>query len=150
MFRRGTVGGRHFDPGGGQYPARTGQQVHLVVIQRVLDAADQIGHDLVFASHDGRQIGPDLAVQNAAEVGQTPGVIEGFGRGFQGLGGDTAPIEAGAAHLIVFDQTHFGAQLRGPYGRRISTGAGPDHRYATAHISLLLHLGASGAPHQRV
>ena len=65
-----------------------------------------------------------------ADVRAVGGGIIDFRGVEHGLGRHAAAVEAGAADLVLFDQGHLGAQLRGPDRRDIAAGAAAHHQDA--------------------
>ncbi|EKD60770.1 MAG: hypothetical protein ACD_54C00559G0002 [uncultured bacterium] len=63
-----------------------------------------------------------------------------LGTAQQRLGRDTAPVQADTAQIFAFDNRHLLAQLAGPNGSHIATGACADHDHVeclSSHLSLL-------------
>ena len=65
-----------------------------------------------------------------ADVRAVGGRLIDLGGMQHGFGRHTAAVEAGAADLVLFDQGHLGAQLRGPDRRDITAGAAAHHQDA--------------------
>ena len=71
-----------------------------------------------------------------------------FGGVEQGLGGNAAPVEAGAAHVPVFHNGGLQSQFRCTQGGYIAAGTGADyHQFIVAHICHL-HVIRNRAQHR--
>jgi hypothetical protein len=92
--------------------ARAHREPDFVLLEQITDAADQLLDDLVLAGHQLREIVADvLSLQPKIR-----GVLQGVQRVHAAdhrFGRNAAPVQTGAAGIIVFDHDHARAQLRG-------------------------------------
>ena len=108
-----------------------GDDLDLVGLAQRANAGGQLLHRGGAEALDLLPVHPHVHAHNADLGAAGGGVIDL--RGVEhGLGGHAAPIEAGAAHLILLDQRDLGAQLRGADGGHIAAGAAADHQDAAA------------------
>ena len=88
--------------------------------------------DLLLALHHSREV--DLGLGNAdAEVRGVADLAQQVGAGKQRLGGNAAPVEAGAPELGALDERHLGAELRGAERGNITGGPAAEHHDALGH-----------------
>jgi hypothetical protein len=112
-----------------------GQQRDLVLLEQALDAAGELGDDVVLALDHGLDVDADVARRDAVHDEAVAGVVEVLGGLQQRLGGDAADVEAGAAeaHLALRVVVGLGfaaggveAELRRANGGDIAAGAAAD------------------------
>ena len=137
-----AVGGSHDDLSGPDEPAVSLDANHAVGLEKGVDA---VGHGLdhrCAAFLHGAKIQTDIPGADAVNRELVLGALEQL-RGFeQGLGGDAAGIEAGAAEgvgaveiLPFVDASNLQLVLRGADGRRVTGGSAADHD----DVELLAH-----------
>src|SRR5947207_15737089 len=95
----------------------------LVLLHQVLDALVEMGDDGVAALGDARVVIPDNLGLEAVLGAPAGDPVVQLGSLVQGLGGDTADVQACPAQLARLDQGHFQAQLRGADGGWVTTPA---------------------------
>ena len=133
--------------------AVAGQQRDLVLLEQALDAAGELGDDVVLALDHGPDVDPDVVDGDAVHDEAVAGIVEVLGGLQQRLGGNAADVEAGAAeaHLALRVVVGLGfaaggaeAELRGADGGDVAAGAAADDE----HVELFGHLRspAAGAP----
>ena len=98
-----------------------------VLLEEHPDAAALGGHDLLLAGHDGVEVEGHVALDLDAELGGVLDVVEPLDAGDEGLAGDAAPVEAGAAEVLLLDHDDLRAELGGADRRHVAAGAGADH-----------------------
>ena len=108
--------------------------VDLVLLEQELDALDVALDALVLEGHHLLQIERRLADLDA-EVGEMVlGLLEHCGGVQQGLRGNAADVEAGAAlRLALLHDGRLQAELRGADGADIAAGAGADDDEIVGH-----------------
>ena len=128
---------RHIHFAGGGDTAHALDEIHLGGLQQAVDAAAQLlGHAAL--------VGEDLlhiegsACRVNAHARAVHRVTVDLGGVEQRLGGDAAPVQAGATHLTARHHRRMQAQRGGPEGGGIAAGAGADHN------QLILHAHSSG------
>ena len=99
----------------------------LVFLEEEVEALDVFGDDGVFALEDCGPVEGGGADAVDAEFGGVLEVVPDFSVEEEGLGGDAADVEAGAAELGGgFDQGNLEAVLGGADGRGVTGGAAAD------------------------
>ena len=78
-------------------------QVNQLVRQQGLHAAAQLGHDSLLAGHRGPEV-KRIFSRTDPECLRCLHLLQHFRAPAQGLGGDTALVQAGAAHRPGLDQ----------------------------------------------
>jgi hypothetical protein len=68
-----------------------------------------------------------------AIIGRMFDVIKDLGALEQGLGGDTAPVEADSTEGFPFDNSRFEAKLGGPNSGNITAGTASDNNKIVIH-----------------
>ena len=92
-----------------------------------LHALIELGDDLVFIGHHRGHIDGHLLAADESVLLTMSDLMEDFGRVQEGLGRDTAYIQAGAAEDgVLFDEGYLEAELGGLNGGDITAGAGTD------------------------
>ena len=93
-----------------------------------LDALVELGDDLVLVGEHGRDVEAELLGADDAVVLGVLHMAPGLRRVEQGLGGDAADVEAGAAERgILLHEGYLEAELGGLDGGDVATGAGADY-----------------------
>src|SRR4029077_17331798 len=109
-------------------PAVSGDDLDLVLLHKELHALVQLVDDRVTSGGDLRVVVSDLvgADPELGSSGRHP-VVQ-LRRLQQGLGGDAADVEAGAAELVLLDQGDLQTELGSPdRGRIAAHAAAQDH-----------------------
>ena len=106
--------------------------LHASALARRLDALAHGEDDLFLALHHPREVDLGLGDANAERRGVAD-LAEQVGAGEQRLGGNAAPVEAGAAQLGALDERHLGTQLRGAQRGDIAGGTTAEHHDALGH-----------------
>ena len=105
-----ALGIGNLDPACSQDGAGAPEELHLGGFQKRLHAAPQLLHHGLLPGKNGRQVKADVLRMDAEDRGFL-GLVVDFASVQQGLGGDTAPVEAGAAHVPALHQCRLQAQL---------------------------------------
>ena len=137
------VGGAvHHDGVGALELAFTFDDGDALGLDQALQALELAGDDAVFVSVDSGDVD---AVQGDvhAVLGGVAGVVGQFGGVQQGLGGDTAVVQAGAAQLSLLHEADGEAKLYGPQGSGVSAAAATEYQDVEFLRSCLIgHLDA--------
>jgi hypothetical protein len=113
------------DHAGGGHMGVADDVVHLVLAEEELDALGHLLGDIARAQHDGGEVERDLLDDQADGIGLLDLLVE-LRALEQGLGGDAAPVQTGAARALHFDAGHFFAQLSGANRARVARRAAAD------------------------
>jgi hypothetical protein len=81
--------------------AVAGQQRDLVLLEQALDAAGELGDDVVLALDHGRHVDLDALRRDAVHLEAVLGFLVEFGGAQQRLGRNAADVEAGAAEAYL-------------------------------------------------
>ena len=100
---------------------------HLVGLHGGLHPGDQGMDHLALALHHLGVVEGDL-LRRDAEGGALGGVAVELGGVQQGLGGNAALVEAGAAQVLPLEQGHLQAALGGPLGAEVAARAAADDK----------------------
>ena len=115
----------HLHATAAQQAAEALQHGHLVLLHEELDALGVLQHDAVLALDDGLQVGAQGLLVHAIDaiVRGHLHLLEAVGALQPGLGGDAAPVEAGAAQLgILLHHGDAQAELGGADGGDVAAG----------------------------
>ena len=112
----------HVDRGGGGQPALALDVGDLAGGDQALEALVQARDDAVLVLVDPGDVDA-LEGGLDAELLALAGLVGDLARVQQGLGGDAAPVQAGAAELVLLDQGDVQAQLRPAQGRGVTAAA---------------------------
>ena len=119
---------------GGEDLGLSQDDIHLVLLQQEADTTHQLLNNAVLPGDHGGiihavQLGLDAVLPGSAHrVGHLRALKEG-------LGGDAADVQAGAAQVLPLHHSRPHSQLGGPDGGHITGGAAADHN----EIILFLH-----------
>src|SRR5581483_1116146 len=105
LLRRKTgraAGTGHVEGGAVDEAGGAGELFHAIGGEQRADAAAQLLNDLVLVADHGGVVGGG-ALDGDAEGFGVFDAVERVGGGDEGLGGDAAPVEAGAAELFLLD-----------------------------------------------
>ena len=94
---------------------------------RPCEALELAGNDAVLVSVDGGDVDAVQGHVHAVLRG-VAGVVGQLGGVQQGLGGDAAVVEAGAAELALLDEADGEAQLHGAQGRGVAAAAAAEYQ----------------------
>ena len=125
----------HFQLAGGQQLAIAHVDGNLVLLHQMRDALIQLLGHAARTGHHGGQIGGNTRGRQAVGLGMLH-LVKHFGAAQQGLGRDTAPVEADAAQIFAFDNRGLETQLCRADRRDIATGA----RTQNNHIIRFSHV----------
>ena len=136
VFHRAVVQG-DFDQRGVDDPAASAHQPDFESGAGFFQPAAQGFNHLAFAGHDGGHVDPGVARAAQAEFSRPADGFQGFGRGFEGFGGNAAAVQAGAAHPGGFHQRDFRSGFGGFKGGGVAAGARADDGDARGHAQSL-------------
>jgi hypothetical protein len=118
---------RDRDLGGGDEGGGAGDDGDLAGLGELGDAAGELGDDVVLLLQHGREVDLDAGELDAVGGGVVFGEDELLGGVEQGLAGNAADVEAGAAEGGAFlDEGDLEAELGGAEGADVAAGAGAD------------------------
>ena len=110
--------------------------VNLVLLQQEGDAGDIGGNRVVLVLHHRAHVERGLADDDAERGHAMPRLVEHFRGVQQGLGGDAADVEAGAAQRrALLDHGDLHAELRRADRADIAAGTGADNDDVISHAS---------------
>ena len=111
--------------------------VNAVLLEQELDAFVHGGGDTTGTVDHGIEVGFD-SVDLDAVVGGMLGVVESLSTLHEGLGGDTAPVEADATEVFTFNNGSFQTHLGTLDGSHIASGTAANNNQIVFHISQFL------------
>ena len=119
-------------------PAEAPHDLDAVGLLQRLDAADQLLDLLVLVGCQPVVL-ERQAVGDQAEVAAVPGLRVDLRAVQQRLGGDAAPVQAGAAQLARLDQRRLQSVLRAAYRAFVAARTAAEHR----NVILISHVHTS-------
>ena len=145
-----AVLGQHLDAAGAGEPRGAAIGVDAVLLEQELDALGVAVDAVLLEGHHLREVELGRA-DHHAHVGEVLArLLERLGGVQQGLRGDAADVEAGAA--VGGPLLHHGrleAELGGPDGADVTAGAGADDDEIVGHGNLTRWIGRRVMPHHR-
>ena len=105
------------------------------LLEQDADVVAELGDDAVLALHDAGQIGPHLARDLEAVLLAGPRPADGLGAGQESLGGDAAPVQAGAADEVLLDEGDGGPLTGGAQRGHVSSGPAPQDGHAQRGVA---------------
>jgi hypothetical protein len=136
--------------------AVAGQQRDLVLLEQALDAAGELGDDVVLALDHGRHVDLDALRRDAVHLEAVLGFLVELGRAQQRLRRNAADVEASAAETDFAFRVGIGfrldagrgqAELCTTDGRDVATGAGADYndiKLFVCHVAILKRRAGGG------
>ena len=117
----------HRHPARGQYGSRAPEDVNLLLLQKALHAGAELLRHLRFLPVEGGEVHGEAFSGDApfSALLQAHGKLRGVK---EALGGDAAPVEAGAAQVTVLRQGGSEPQSGGAQGGLVASGAPADHK----------------------
>ena len=108
--------------------AEAADDFDVTLLEQRADAHVELGDDLVLVGEHRGDVEGELLRADEAMLLAVDGVLIDFGGVEQGLGGDAADVEAGAAEgVVLLHEGHLEAELAGFDGGDIATRAGADY-----------------------
>ena len=117
----------HRHPARGQDGSRAPEDVNLLLLQKALHAGAELLRYLRFLPVEGGEVHGEVFSGDApfSALLQAHGKLRGVE---EALGGDAAPVEAGAAQIPVLRQGGFEPQPGGAQGGLVASGSPADHK----------------------
>ena len=108
--------------------AEAADDFDVTLLEQRADAHVELRDDLVLVGEHRGDVEGELLAADEAMLLAVDGVLVDFGGVEQGLGGDAADVEAGAAEgVVLLHEGHLEAELAGFDGGDIATRAGADY-----------------------